>query len=299
MNLSRREVMLLLGSGVFGLSCGRDEKITYPHNGPMSTVAVGDIKISYGAVGTGDPVLLLHGQGAHANDWSLQIAALSKKYRVFFPDMRGHGGSSGPKGPYTMAMLAADMAGFCRSLSLPPCHVIGHSLGGAVALQLALDAPALVRSVSVVNSAVQVTRSCVQVTRSWLVSQLIRLSIRTQGMPGFARLNFRYHLPDSDQEPLRKRLLETMGSNSADGYLASQAALDGWNVTQRLGEIRCPVLVVHSDKDLIPIAGKKLIAEKVQRGRLIIIEKSRHLVLWDQPERLNAVLLEFLAQRDG
>lgn len=282
--------MLLLGSSVFGLSCEGNEALTYPHNGPMSTIAVGDIKISYGTAGTGEPVLLLHGQGVHANDWDLQIAALSKKYRVYYPEMRGHGGSSVPKGPYTMAMLAADMAGFCRALSLGPCHVIGHSLGGAVALQLALDAPALVRSISVINSSPYFNTS-------WFVTQLIRLYIRTLGMPAFARLNFKYHLPDPDQEPLRKRLLETMGSNSADGYLANQDALEGFNVTPRLGEISCPVLVVHSDKDLIPIAGKKLIAEKVQRGRFVMIEKSRHLVLWDQPERLNAVLLEFLAQQ--
>jgi hypothetical protein len=159
MNISRREAMLLLGSGVFGLSCGGTETIIYPHNGPMSTLAVGDIKISYGTVGTGEPVLLLHGQGCHANDWDLQIAALSKKYRVFYPDMRGHGGSSVPKGPYTMAMLAADMAGLCRALSLGPCHVVGHSLGGAVGLQLALDAPALVRSLSVINSSASFSNS--------------------------------------------------------------------------------------------------------------------------------------------
>jgi 3-oxoadipate enol-lactonase len=288
MTLSRREALSLLGAGALGLACRGRQPLEYPYGAGMSTVAVGDIQLAYGMEGEGEPVLLLHGQGAHGRDWSLQTAALSKRYRVVYFDQRGHGGSSVTKRPYTMELLAKDAAGLCRALSLGPCHVVGHSLGGMVALQLALDFPALVRSLTVVNSTPVGYGS-------WLKGRLLRLFIRARGMPRFARVNTKLHLPEPDQEALRQRLVETMGSNSPDGYIANQDAVDHFDVSARLGEIACPVLVIHSAQDPIPLEEKELIVAKVKQGRLLTIEDSRHLVLWDQPERLNAALLEFLA----
>ena len=186
-----------------------------------------------------------------------------------------------------MSMLAADVGRLCSALCLGPCHIIGHSLGGMVGLQLALDFPETVRSLSVVNSSA-VGRG------PWIRSFLVRSVIRLAGMRAFARLNAKLHLPDESQAPLRERFIETMGSCPAGGYLAAQDAIDAFDLSNRLGEISCPVLVVHSDQDVIPLEDKRLIAGKVPRGRLATIERSRHIVVWDQPERLNAVLLEFL-----
>lgn len=255
----------------------------------MPSITVGDLALHYTDVGAGDPVVLLHGQGGRGDVWDLQVAALAPDHRVVCPDLRGHGDTTVTPRPYTMAQLAADVAAMIRGLGLGPCAVLGHSLGGMVALQLALDAPALVRRLGVVNSTAFGDGSRVR-------SFAVRTFIRLRGMPGFARANTRLHLPEPEQEPLRRRLLATMGSCPAAGYVASQDAVDRFDVRARLPEIACPVLVVHSEQDLIPIADKRTIADEVQRGRLVTIERSRHLVLWDQPAALNAALRAFLAE---
>ncbi len=262
----------------------------FTRNGaPIPTVLAGDVELAYELEGAGEPVLLLHGLGGRGSAWLLQSAALSRAFRVVSLDLRGHGGSTVTRAPVSMATLAADVAAFCRALSLGPCHVIGHSLGGMVALQLALDSPESVRTLAVVNST-----ACGR--GPWVRSFVLKSVIRVAGMSAFARLNTRLHLPEPGQESLRQRLVETMGACSADGYLSGQAAVDGFDVRARLKEIACPVLVVHSDQDAIPAKDKHLIASQVRHGRLVTVEHSRHLVVWDQPERLNEELLKFLAE---
>ena len=253
----------------------------------MQTVVVGDTKLAYEVAGAGVPVLLLHGAGGSRGAWSLQVPALSKRYQVVSVDLRGHGESSVTPAPCSMTALAADLAGLQKALSLGPCHVVGHSLGGMVGLQLALDFPQGVKSLAVVNSTALGQGL-------WVRSFLVRSFIRLAGMPAFARANAKLHLPEPGQLALRQRFIETMGACPAAGYLAAQSAIDGFDVRARLGEIGCPVLVVHSDQDVIPLEDKSLIAGTVARGQLETIEHSRHIVVWDQPERLNAVLLSFL-----
>lgn len=254
----------------------------------MPILQLGDIALAYQERGAGDPVLLLHGQGGRGDAWDLQIAALAPRHRVLAPDLRGHGDTTVTPRPYSIAKLADDVAAMIRGLALPPCHVVGHSLGGMVALQLALDAPTLVRSLAVLNSTAFGDGSRLR-------SFAVRMFIRIRGMHGFARANTGLHLPDPDQAPLRARLIDLMGRSPAAGYIAAQDAVDAFDVRARLGEITAPTLVVHSDQDLIPLADKQLIASKVPRARLVTIERSRHLVVWDQPERLHALLLEHLA----
>lgn len=255
----------------------------------MPNITAADLSLHYSDTGAGDPVVLLHGQGGRGDAWDQQVAALAADHRVVCPDLRGHGGSTVTARPYTMPRLAADIAALIRGLALGPCNIVGHSLGGMVALQLALDAPALVRTLVVVNSTAFGDGSRVR-------SFAVRTFIRLRGMPGFARANTRLHLPEPDQEPLRRRLIDTMGTCPAAGYIASQDAVDSFDVRARLAEIACPVLVIHSDQDLIPLTDKQKIAATVQRGRLHTIERSRHVVLWDQPAALNAALRGFLGE---
>ena len=125
---------------------------------------------------------------------------------------------------------------------------------------------------------------------------LLRAFLRLRGMEAFARLNAGLHFPGPEQEALRRRLVEVMGACDRRDYMAAQAAVDAFDVRARLGEIACPVLVVHSQQDIIPLADKTAIVEGVRRGRLATIAGSRHVPLWDRPDALNTSLLEFLAE---
>ena len=100
----------------------------------------------------GEPVVLVHGFGGDLNNWLFNHAALSADRAVYALDLPGHGESSKDVGDGTIASLAQVVAGFMDALELPPAHLVGHSLGGAIAAELAGTAPDRVRSLSLIAS---------------------------------------------------------------------------------------------------------------------------------------------------
>ena len=121
---------------------------------------VGDIVIHATIDGPAQapPVLLLHSLGTTLQMWDPQAAALAKHYRVIRMDMRGHGLSEAPAGPYTMAMLAQDALGLLDSLGIAEAHVGGVSIGGRIALQIAAMAPGRVISLMPCDTALEIRR---------------------------------------------------------------------------------------------------------------------------------------------
>ncbi len=109
------------------------------------------MNLCYEVAGQGDPLVLIHGLGSSARDWQYQIDFFVPFYKVIAPDLRGYGRSDKPRGPYSVSLFARDIAELITSLSIAPCHLAGISLGGMVALQLAVDSPEIVRSLTLVN----------------------------------------------------------------------------------------------------------------------------------------------------
>src|SRR5689334_13010905 len=118
----------------------------------MPSLSSNHIHLYYESTGDGPPLLFIHGLGSSTRDWEPQVADFSKSYRVITVDLRGHGQSEKPAGPYTIPEFAADVAGLLESLHASPAHIVGLSLGGAVAFQLAVDYPALLKSLTIDNS---------------------------------------------------------------------------------------------------------------------------------------------------
>src|SRR2546426_884851 len=107
----------------------------------MPSVPVGAIEIAYEEVGSGDPIVFVNGTGAAGGDWLGQTMELSDRYRCVTPDNRDVGSSSYVEDVYTPADMAADIGGVIDHLALGPSHVVGYSLGGAIAQELALARP--------------------------------------------------------------------------------------------------------------------------------------------------------------
>ena len=119
----------------------------------MSTQRANGIDIHYETAGQGEPLLLLHGLGSRSEDWQLQVPAFAGCYRVITADMRGHGRTAKPPGPYSVPMMAADVLGLLDALGIDAAHLVGLSMGGMIAFQMAVDGPERVRSLVIVNSA--------------------------------------------------------------------------------------------------------------------------------------------------
>src|SRR5688572_14793964 len=105
----------------------------------MGVVRVDGVRLYYQTAGSGPPLLLLHGLGSSSRDWEHQIPDFAAHFQVIAPDFRGHGGSSRSEGGYSVERFAADTWSLLEQLGVGPVAVLGYSMGGAVAMQMALE----------------------------------------------------------------------------------------------------------------------------------------------------------------
>ncbi len=257
----------------------------------MTQVEIGDVKFFYQIQGAGEPLVLLHGLGSSSRDWELQMADLSQHFRVIALDLRGHGRSGKPPGPYSMALFAEDTARVIRNLGAAPAHILGISLGGMVAFQLALDHPEVVRSLVITNSTPDL------VPRGWRERLAIGqrfLIVRLLGMKKMGQVLGDRFLPDPEQAELRKIFVERWAENHKPAYLEAMKAVVGWSVRNRLGQIDCPTLVIGADGDYFPTAEKEIYTGLIPGARLVIVENSRHALPAEKPALYNQLVLDFL-----
>jgi pimeloyl-ACP methyl ester carboxylesterase len=257
-------------------------------------IRVGDADLYYEVAGAGDAVVLLHGLGSSTRDWEPQIAALSRVFQVVSIDLRGHGRSSRPPGPYRMARFAADVAAVLGHLRLDSAHVGGISLGGMVAFQLAADFPERVRTLAIINSGPAFPGRTLR-GRLTLLSRFA--VIRMKGLPALAPVIAGRLFPKPGQEALRQTFIQRFAANDRNAYEATMRAIGKFDVSDRLDRIRCPVLVLASDRDYTPVAAKEAYVARLSDARLVVISDSGHASPMDQPERVNDALMEFWSSR--
>ena len=258
----------------------------------MPTLQLNDIDLMVEVLGEGEPLLFIHGLGSSHRDWEAQVEYFSDRYQVIVFDVRGHGQSSKPAGPYSVPLLAADTVSMLNALGIGPVHAVGISMGGMIALQLALDHPQAVRSLVIVNSGAEfVVRNLKERMQVWQRFLIVRLlGMRKMGEVLGGRL-----FPKPEQEGLREVFVERWAKNDPRAYQEAMRAIVGWSVVDRLGDIGCPTLVIASDNDYTPVAEKEAIVDQIAGAELVVMEDARHAVTAEQPEQFNAVLEGFLS----
>ncbi len=259
-------------------------------------VRAGDIELHCERYGSGEPVLLLHGLGSSTLDWEPQIAALSQQYQVVAVDFRGHGQSDKPAGPYSIPGFAADIANLISQLGLGPMHVVGISMGGMVAFQLAVDAPEQVRSLVIINSGPEFPSHTL---KAKLVIQSRLLMLKFMGMRRLGTAIAKRLFPAPEHESLRHLFVDRFSSNDPRAYENSVRAIARFSVAERLGQIRCPVLIVSSDRDYTPVSAKEAYLPQLASAKLIVIRNAGHACTLDQPDQVNTSLLDFLHSQRG
>jgi 3-oxoadipate enol-lactonase len=261
----------------------------------MPYYSVNDIDIFYECSGKGSSVLFLHGLGSSSQDWEAQRTAFSARHRMITLDFRGHGLSSKLKRSYSIPLFAQDTADLINHLNIPSAHIVGISMGGMVAMQLALDAPWLINRLVIVNSAPAIQPHLFSLRQNLHFIQR-RLVLLFFGMQGTSRLISNLLFPAPEQADLRRMCRERWAKNDRRAYDASMRAITRWNVFDRLPEIQNPTLVVAGKQDFIPLSYKQSYTRLIPRARLVVIENSRHATPVDQMEPFNRVVLDFLAQ---
>jgi pimeloyl-ACP methyl ester carboxylesterase len=259
----------------------------------MDRAQVNGVNLHHRISGQGVPILLIHGLGSSLRDWEEQVSKLSESYRVITVDLRGHGHSEKPEGPYHMTDFAADVAALLRHLDAVPAHIVGLSLGGMIAFQLAVDEPDLVRSMVIVNSGPAVVARTFQ-ERMMIGSRI--LMTRLFSMPTIARTLAKRLFPHPGQERLRRTFVERWSENHKPSYAAALGAIIGWSVLDRIDRVACPTLVISGDRDYTPLARKQEYVSLMHNAELIEIADSGHATPIDQPAKFNEALLSFLSR---
>ncbi len=258
----------------------------------MPTAHVSGIDLHYEMAGDGEALLLIHALGSSCRDWELQIPAFSARYKVIAVDLRGHGRSGKPPGPYSIPLFAADIAGLLDTLKITSAHVVGLSLGGMVAFQLAVSWPDRVRSLVVVNAG---PAFLIRTFRERLLLMQRQVVVRLMGMQGIGNFLSRRLFPKPQQERLRRQMVERFAENDPRAYReALRAMTAGWTVEEHLARIRCPTLAIAADGDYTPVSHKAAYVAKLADGELRVIQDSRHATPVDQPEEFNKVVLSFI-----
>jgi pimeloyl-ACP methyl ester carboxylesterase len=255
-------------------------------------VSVDDAQLAVDDCGSGDAIVLLHGFPLTREIWNAQAAALSKTHRVVRPDLRGMGGSTPSHGPYLMESLAGDVAATLDALGIERASVVGHSLGGYVALafarmyverveRLALfgarlgeDTPERARSREALAEKVEMENAIEPVLEAFLPQMLA---------PGAS-------------DALRARVAEIARNNGPIGAAAMLRGMAMRSSSEDIaGDITVPVLVVAGAHDpFLPPAEVAAQARAFSRGGLVTCERSGHLPMLEEPEQTNATLAGWL-----
>ncbi|MCK4243173.1 MAG: alpha/beta hydrolase [Dehalococcoidia bacterium] len=264
----------------------------------MPTAVINGVKINYQLSGEGPPIILLHGFTGSHQDWALQIPVLSNKYRVMAMDHRGHGKSEAPSSPddYSISIFARDVYGLLRHLGISKTCIMGHSMGGFMALELALEHPEMVTALVLVDTS---SGEWEQDPEFEQIRAKLKELARTEGMEAAfeynaahnAMIRERFEKYPEQREVSRQRMLQT----SVNGYIYGGDAIWSWKpVTHRLSEIKVPALIVVGEEDAPFLKASHIMKESIADAEMVIIPGATHSPHEEAADAFNQVVVSFL-----
>jgi pimeloyl-ACP methyl ester carboxylesterase len=245
-------------------------------------------EVKYYVAGQGEPVVIIHGGGGDARTLEKNVAALAEKYTVYAPDLPGYGGSQPLDGDYYIPEFSEFLEKFARSLKLEKFHLVGHSLGGGIALDYALKFPHRAKKLVLISSL------CLgKEIAFWVRLLSIPAIIRSLGALSMAVLQgvrwvFGYLNPAALIMPLTPYAVTVGGSITT---FKQQTHV----LSERLAEVGMPTLVVWGDKDqVVPVLHAYKAAYIIPDCRLKVYENRGHNVHRDELASFSSTINDFL-----
>jgi 3-oxoadipate enol-lactonase len=241
--------------------------------------------------GHGSPLLLIHGLGSSGDDWAFQIQPLSQQHRLIVPDLRGCGSSPAGTTALSITGFAEDLWQLMDQSGLATIDIAGFSMGGAVALEMALQQPARVRRLATINS---LPSYRVDHWRKWLELNLQVALVKVLGLPRTAHMVGRRLFPEPHQAAMRQRVVDVLGANPVEPYLRCARALADWCAAERVSLLQAQMLMLAGEHDYTGLEEKRIWAQRLG-AQLAIVAGSRHGTPFDSIEATNGSLLAFFA----
>jgi 3-oxoadipate enol-lactonase len=258
-----------------------------------SAAQTSGVRIAWERRGVGEPLLLVHGLGYARWGWEPVVDALAGRHEVILFDNRGIGESDAPGGLYSVRMLAEDAVAVLDAAGLKRANVLGTSLGGMVALQLALDWPERV------DRLVLACTTPGGAGAAPMPDRTIRLMQEAPTLPlelALRRFVENAFGPEPDPSLVDRIVQHRLTTAQPPAAWASQAAAGAaFDVWGRVPEVTVPTLVLTGDEDaVVDPRNSKLLAERIPGARLEVFPGSGHLFFWEQPDRFVQVVTDFL-----
>jgi len=294
--------LLLIFGGSYGMASGqmafnesqnegvRKFKVT---DAPLRRIKLSTgVELEYAEQGelTGTPVILLHGYTDSWRSFESVLPYLPHNLRVFAITQRGHGNSSKPDSGYHPTDFAADIAAFIKMMDLGSVIIVGHSMGGVIAQQFALDYPHLMKGLVILDSAASFKDN----------PGLQEFLKEVSGLMDPVSYQFANEFQNStlakaiDPSYYAVLTLESVRV-PARVWKAALSSLMSVDLSARLNQIDKPALVFWGDKDAIcPGTDQKVLVNGIKHARLIVYEGTGHALHWEEPERFAKDLTEFI-----
>ena len=258
----------------------------------MPNATINNLRIHYERGGQGPLLVLLHGIGSNARSWAHQLQGLADEYDVVAWDMRGYGSSSDPEGPYTMADVAADLAGLIDHLGYEKAHIGGLSMGGVIAQEFYRHYPQRVRSLILADTNAG-QGALDEEERQRRLDQRLAGAAEPSGL---ARQRTPALLaPDASPEVVAEAE-SIMAEIHPEGYRMAAQALAQTDERDLLPRIEVPTLIVWGECDTVATrADVEVLASNIRGAQFEVIPRAGHLSNQEKPEAFNDALRRFLA----
>ncbi len=253
-------------------------------------------RMYYETKGGGDPLLLINGLGSDSTEWLFQFPEFARRFLVVAFDNRGAGGSDTPPGPYSTAQMADDAVTLLTHLGAGRAHVLGVSLGGMIAQEVALRHPDRVRKLVLACTAPGgegSVRPAPDVLKKFVRSpggdpeEEIRRVLPFLYSEGYLR-----DRPEEIEEFVRRRLAIPV---SVEGHSAQLSAAVSHSAWDRLTTIEAPTLVIAGDGDrVVPTENSRRIAQRIPGAKLLILPGAPHRLFAENAEAFNREVMSFL-----
>ncbi|HEY40864.1 MAG TPA: alpha/beta hydrolase [Dehalococcoidia bacterium] len=265
----------------------------------MPTVKVGDVNIYYETHGEGEPLVLIMGYGGHIGHWFRLIPLLSLEYSVVAFDNRGTGQSGKPDIPYTMEIMANDVAGLLDAVGINTAHIFGISMGGCIAQQLVLRYPERVSSLILggthcgIPNLVKLDKPAGNFLHDF---ELIQQQTPEEHEREMLNFLVSQEFIRSEKDIVDQYITKvTEYITPIHALIAQYEAIINYDNYGRLPEIKAPTLVLCGDTDkMVSPENSRLLASRIPNAELVMLEGIGHGFFLEAVEQSANVIIDFL-----
>lgn len=268
------------------------------------------VNLYYESHGAGEPLVLIPSTAFSAEVWRpYQVPQLSKSVNLIIHDPRGSGRSTARQQVYTLDQMANDVIALLDHLKISSAHVLGHSMGGRIALTMALNFPGRVKSLIMAASgsgqAARPGPDCIPGLPHWLVIRLVEKgfekSLREEycETSAFFTKDFRERHPERVEEFFQ---LAWATHAKLPEYIHLIIARHNWEATHRLGDVQCPTLVMIGDGDAgrsNHLAQAEILTHRIRGAELKVLKGQSHGFFWQAPEETNEIILAWVRRHSA